>query len=129
MIRTALPLLAIALAGCATVHDERRTAEDPAIGKALAGLTPGKAQDCISLTDAQSSSTYSETILYRSGRNLTYRADSPGCTGLAHDPILVTDVRGSQLCRGDIFRLVDRTSGFEQGACAFRGFVPYRKPH
>ena len=130
MIRIALACLALGLAssGCATMADERMGAEDPAIGKKLAGLAPGKAQSCIPLTDSQNGQKFSETVLYRVGRNLTYRADIPGCTELKDDDIMVLNVYGSQLCRGDIFRLVDRVSGFERGACVFRDFVPYRKP-
>ena len=46
---------------------------------------------------------------------------------LDDDDILVTRTFGSQLCRLDIVRTVDRTGGFQTGFVALGEFVPYRK--
>src|SRR3546814_6007349 len=52
-------------------------------------------------------------LLYRSGGNLVYRNDlKGGCPGLARDSdIMVVEQFGSQVCSGDFFHLVDRSSG------------------
>lgn len=127
--RFVLPTLFLALSGCATTGVQETRAEDPGIAVALAGLTPEKPRSCIPLDDTRSTEKFDGTILYRVSARLTYRADIPGCYGLRRDPILVVDVHGSSLCRGDLVRLVDRgTSGFTSGACVFGDFVPYRRP-
>src|SRR3546814_20719616 len=69
-------------------------------------------------------------LLYRSGGNLVYRNDlKGGCPGLARDSdIMVVEQFGSQVCSGDFFHLVDRSSGIRGPTCVFGDFVPYRKP-
>lgn len=127
MIRTHFALAAAALlAGCATTGSIAEIREDPGVTKALAGRTPGEPRTCLSLSDTQNSSTYRGTILYRVNRNLTYRNDMNGCTSLTDDRIPIVEVRGSQICRGDIVTLADRATGGQWGACSFGDFVPYR---
>lgn len=123
MIRIILPLAL--LAGCATTS---RTAEgpDPRIATALAGKVAGQSQSCIRLDEARGSEVVRDAILYRAGRDKSYLAEAPGCgTSGFNDYILVQKVFGSQLCRGDIIRLVQRTGGFEAGSCAIREITPY----
>jgi hypothetical protein len=114
------------LSGCATTGSMVEMQEDPGVTKALAGRTAGEPRDCLSLNDTRQSSTYRGTILYRTSSKLTYRNDMNGCTSLSDDRIPIIEVRGSQICRGDIVRLADRTSGAQWGACTFGNFVPYR---
>jgi hypothetical protein len=125
MIRCILPFAL--LAGCATVahHD----GPDPKLTAALDGKTAGKPQSCIRLDQATGSEIFRDSILYREGRNRYWLADAPGCGTLgSNDYILVQNVFGSELCRGDIVRLVDRSGGFHAGSCAIRGFTPYTRP-
>lgn len=127
MIKTMIALGSAALiAGCATTGQMAEAKEDPALTKALAGKAAGPPKTCLSLIDARQSDTYDGTILYRVSRNLTYRNDLNGCGNLGYDRIPVVQVYGSQICRGDIVRMVDRTTGSEWGACSFGDFVPYR---
>jgi hypothetical protein len=126
IVRTIALGTAALLASCATTGQIAEVQEDPAIAKALAGRTAGEPRDCLSLTDTQNSSTYRGTILYRVNSKLTYRNDMNGCPSLTDDRIPVIEVRGSQICRGDIVRLADRMSGAQWGACTFGKFVPYR---
>ena len=121
-----LPLLATA---CATTREDRTAAPDPKLEKALAGKVAGTPQTCLSLIDARDSQTFDNgTILYRAGRNVTYRNDLNGCSQLTWNAYPVFDVRGSQICRGDIVRIVDRSGSGVMGACSVGDFVPYRKP-
>ena len=120
-----LPLLATA---CATTRDEQKASVDAKLETALAGKVAGKAQTCLSLIDARDSQTFDNgTILYRAGRNITYRNDMNGCSQLSWNSYPVFDIRGSQICRGDIVQIVDRSGTGVRGACSVGEFIPYRK--
>lgn len=103
-----------------------------ALDKQLAGKVAGEPVNCLSQTDARSPIRVSDDImLYRVSKNKVYRNDlAGGCPGLARDDdIMVTRSYGStQLCKGDQFKLVDRTSGMWTGSCSFGQFVPYTTP-
>ncbi len=122
-----LPLILLASAGGAT--QERGSRDRLAVEKALAGKVPGTPRSCLSNHDADGSSVHNSTILFRANSKLVWKNDMNNCPSLREDAILITQSYGSgQLCRGDIVRLIDRTGGFERGACTFGEFVPYRKP-
>jgi hypothetical protein len=127
MIRIVLPMAL--LTGCATTSQTAQ-GPDPKLTAALDGKVAGKSQSCIPLDEASGNEIFRDAILYRTGRNKYWLADAPGCGSArgANDYILVQNVFGSQLCRGDLIRLVDRTSGFQGGACSVRSFTPYAKP-
>ncbi|MDP4871901.1 MAG: hypothetical protein NWQ92_00615, partial [Sphingorhabdus sp.] len=93
------------------------------------GKVAGKPVTCISDFNADNMIRVSDNILlYRVSGRLVYKNNlrSP-CPGLARDSdIVVSEQFGSQKCRGDILRLVDRTSGMTGGICSLGDFVPYR---
>ncbi len=121
--------LPIMLTSCATTRDRERTAVDTKLEKALAGKVAGKPQTCLSVINARDSQTFDNgTILYKAGRNLSYRNDLNGCSQLSWNAYPVFDIRGSQICRGDIVRIVDRGGAGVMGACSVGDFVPYRTP-
>lgn len=70
------------------------------------------------------------TLLFGSGRTVYLQTPRGGCPGLASfRNTLVTELRGSsQLCNGDLNRIVDLSSGIGGGGCVFGPFVPYSKP-
>jgi hypothetical protein len=125
--------LCAALGGCAAQPSPRtiqyRADEAAKLEKDLAGFSPGKPQSCIDVRDLNGPKSYGDTtILFRANRRLIYRNDVQGsCRGAGDDYIMVNEVFGSRLCRGDISRLVDRTGGFFAGSCAMGDFVPYRR--
>ena len=126
MIRMILPLAL--LTGCATMTQTAQS-PDPKLAAAREGKVAGTPKNCIRLDQATGSEIFRDNILYREGRNRYWLADAPGCgTSGSNDYILVQNMFGSQLCRGDIIRLVDRTSGIHGGACSVRSFTPYSKP-
>lgn len=99
--------------------------------KNLEGKQAGDPVNCISNSGSPQLIKVSDDILlYRVSSRLVYRNDlQPSCPGLARDTdIMVTKVFGGQLCRGDIIRLVDRSSGIGGGGCAYGKFTPYRSP-
>lgn len=132
MLRIIPVLAAAALTGCAATPQEvaRADAADARVAAKLtdrlAGYTPGEPTSCARTINLQSD-VYGDTIVYRDGRTLLVNRTNGGCFGLRRDDIIVTRSFGTQTCRGDLVRTVDRTNGFPSGACAFGDFVPYRK--
>ena len=121
------------LASCSTsAGQETRSPEaQREIAKALAGRTPGKPVDCIGNFRTSNMQVIDDwTILFREGRIIYVQSPQGGCIGIGSGTnTLVTRLYGtSQLCRGDINRVVDLHTGIGGGACVFTPFVPYTKP-
>ena len=100
------------------------------LDKQMAGKTPGEALRCISHSPQANIVRVSDDLLiYTVSGRLVYqnRLQSP-CPGLARDnDIIVSELFGSQQCRGDLLRLVDRIGGIPGPVCILGDFVPYRK--
>lgn len=122
-------LAAVALAGCSANAASDVDKDGAALNKALAGRVAGEPKNCISVTSNDGPMIIGNTLLYRDGRRL-WRTEPVGrCPGLDDDPILVVELHGSQLCRNDRFRTLDRTSTLIPGPyCRFGEFTPYEKP-
>ncbi len=96
------------------------------LDQALEGLVPGKAVSCLPQTRTPPSEAYGSTVVYRYSRKQLYRNDlGIGCEGIGRGDIMITQNSIGRSCRGDIIRLVDRTSGVPTGGCAFGDFIPY----
>jgi hypothetical protein len=126
----ALPLTLVA--ACAKIDStpmpltEKQSA---VLVKELDGKVAGAPVNCINDFNAYNTIRVSDDILlYRVSGRLVYRNNlRSSCRGLARDnDIIVSEQFGSQKCRGDIIRLVDRTSGMPGGFCSLGEFVPYR---
>ena len=98
--------------------------------KQIGGKVAGEPVSCIY------NSRYSNVIrvsddllLYKVSGKLVYQNRlRSACPGLARDSdIMVTEQFGSQQCRGDVIKLVDRVSGIPGPFCVLGDFVPYRK--
>ena len=101
------------------------------LAEALAGRTQGPTQRCIPNYRSNNMTVIDDnTILFQDGRTVYLQKPRGGCPGLANGSrTLVTRQFGtSDLCDGDINRLVDLTAGIQGGACVFGPFVPYTKP-
>jgi hypothetical protein len=101
------------------------------LAEALAGRVPGPPQRCIRnyrTTNMQVIDDY--TLLFEEGRTVYLQKPINGCFGLGnHSRTLVTRPFGTtDLCEGDINKLVDLTAGIQGGACVFGPFMPYTKP-
>lgn len=136
MYRFILPALLLvggtaALSADTRGYEARRAAEAQiGIDKALAGLTPGKPQNCL-YQDRTGYQTlrFGDTILYKKSRKQIYRVDTGGgCFGLDRGDAIITKTTSSELCRGDIVQTVDLVSHTPSGACSFGDFVPYTRP-
>lgn len=129
MIRTALvsaAVLALALgAGTATAR-ERPTGEQE-LAKLLEGRVAGDPQSCVDTFRNRETRVVDGTALVV-GRGRTIWVNIPhNAADLNDDDVLVTQQLGTQLCRQDIVRLVDRYVGFQTGAVYLDRFVPYTR--
>jgi hypothetical protein len=127
-MRIVSTVILLAATACATTVAARDEVPDPAFAKAIAGKVAGTPRNCISVNDTRESTTFRNAIVYRVNSKLSYVNDLDKCPFLRNDNILVTNVRGSQICRGDIVNMVDRGSGFPSGSCSFGDFIPYQTP-
>jgi len=126
----AFPLTLVAACGQVDSTPKPLTEKQSAmLMKELNGKVAGAPVNCISDFNATNTIRVSDNILlYRvSGRLVYQNTLRSACSGLARDnDIIVSEQFGSQKCKGDIIRLVDRTSGMSGGVCSLGEFVPYR---
>jgi len=120
-----VPLMA-ACASCATMAAQRDDSAE--FAKEIEGKVAEKARTCIPLADARGAKAFDDALVYRVSRRLTYVNKASGCNAFDPDPIFVTDVRGGQLCRGDVVQLVSRVGGIAGPVCILGDFTPYRSP-
>lgn len=132
-IATAAPAL---LTSCAQTANSARADELTPdqlalLERNLGGKVAGEPVSCISsVSNVQTIRVSDSILLYRVSGRLVYRNDlRPSCIGLARDnDVIVSVVHNSGPCRGDILRLVDRTSGISGSSCVLGEFTPYRTP-
>lgn len=134
MYRFVLPALLLigstaALSADSKAYEARRAvAEQADLDKALAGLVPGKPEQCLRQFSNYDTQRIGDKILYKRTRSEIYVTDTGGgCFGLRNGDAILTKSSTGELCRGDIVRTVDLTSHFQSGSCSFGEFVPYRK--
>jgi hypothetical protein len=120
---------ALLVAGPATATNKTVARGEAALAKTLAGRTAGKPVQCLSLQQVQGTQIYDGTaIVYRAGRDTLYVNRTQDARFLRDDDIPVVRVYGSQVCRLDTIRLLDRSTRFERGLAILGDFVPYAKP-
>ena len=121
-------ILAAALGAGAATASSPISREFAATAKTLAALTPGKPVSCISLSRTRTSNFLDrDTIAYRETAGRYYVNRTNGGCDFDGDSIVITNTPSDQLCRGDIIRLVDRSSRMPRGSCSFGDFVPYSR--
>lgn len=103
---------------------DRRSAE---LERLLAGRVAGEPRSCLPLFETRDSRTFAGTIVYGSNRTTVYRNDLGGCPELRWDTYPVFNIHGSQLCEGEIVRIVQRGGDFQAGSCVVGRFVPYTR--
>ncbi len=113
----------------ALARESRQVRGEAALAKEVQGLVPGKPQSCVSLTRIESSHIIGGTaIVYRAFGGTLYVNRPLGADMLRDDDIPVQFLFGSQMCRLDQMKLVDRGSRFEHGFASLGDFVPYTRP-
>jgi len=125
-------LTASSLAACAPGYDEPISPRAlMRFNSELAGLTPGRAQNCLPLRSTASIvAARGGTLLFREGRTVYATETGGGCAAAADGTYaLVTDNFGGSLCSGTVARVVDLTAqGMLRGTCVLGDFTPYRRP-
>jgi hypothetical protein len=93
----------------------------------LAGRTAGPPQSCVR-NDSSSSVhfTTGNALVYTSGS--TVWLNTTRCPALTYNDLPVFELYGSQYCRGDIMKTVDRYTGIPGPSCVLGDFIPYRRP-
>lgn len=117
---------AAALALLTGASDSRADRE---LADAIRGRTAGTPVDCIRVDQMQSPQVIGDrAIVYRDGRRLWVNQLPDACPGLNWNSIVVNEVFNSQICRGDLFKTLDRNSRIPGPACRYAAFTPYVKP-
>src|SRR5690606_9281200 len=106
----------------------RQEREEARLAKLLEGRVPGKPESCITALSDSRLQFYDRTaVVYDAGDTIwVSRPTDP--RSLATRDVVVIGRTGSQLCKQDIIRTVDRTSGITTGVVFLEDFVPYRRP-
>jgi hypothetical protein len=126
-IISALTFAAIAL-GAAASASAASPSPEARLARMLDGRVAGKPVSCISQYNIRSTEIIDDTaIIYRVGNKLYVNRPRSGADWLDRDDILVTRTFGSQLCRVDTVKLIDRGSYFPAGFVMLGDFVPYTR--
>jgi hypothetical protein len=131
-MRMAIMLGALALGGCTgngELQASRQAEAAKDLADALKGRVAGKPQDCLFSPSSASGPQIidAHTILYREGKRVWRNELADDCRSLDPDDLLVIEMHGSQICKNDIFRPVDRGSRIPGAYCRFGQFTPYVK--
>jgi hypothetical protein len=99
------------------------------LARELAGRTAGDPVPCLNQRDIRGNRSVGEAVLLFDGPGDLVYVNRPagGCPSLDHGRALSTRTMGTRLCRGDLARVFDPTSGIEYGGCSLGDFVPYRR--
>jgi len=110
-------------------HQSMHDRGEAELAKELNGLVPGKPQNCVSLSRIDGSHIIDGTaIVYRSVGGTIYVNRPGGAEMLREDDIPVQFVWGSELCKLDRLKLLDRLTRMQRGFANLGEFVPYTKP-
>ena len=128
-MRQSIQALLIAATAAATpAVAAPRVNPDVQLQRLLAGRVPGKPVNCIRLSSMTSSQVIrGRAIVYRIGRRLYVNRPRSGASALTGDDVLATRTFGSQLCRNDSVRLVNRASGIPRNFVILGSFVPFTR--
>lgn len=124
-MRASLLMLSCCLAGCSAGPPEPIQGPSPE----LAGRSAGPPQQCINVlpsTGLRTAEGDRHTLLAGSGKLIYSNSLGPSC-GFGSNDILVFQPLGTQHCRGDIVRSVDRSSGIPGPSCILADFIPHTR--
>ena len=128
-MRTLLLGLATLILAVAPAHTSPQERGQADLDKQLAGLVPGKPVDCVNLGRIDGSNIVDRTAIVYRGLGGTLWVNRPrNADMLREDDVLVQFIYGSQLCKLDDIKLLDRVSRMERGFVGLGEFVPYTKP-
>ncbi|HEX6661547.1 MAG TPA: hypothetical protein VF067_06745 [Sphingomicrobium sp.] len=116
-------VLALLCSGCAPSNP----AGGPTPMPELVGRTAGPPQSCVNHDSSTSVHfTNRNALVFTSGP--TVWLNTTRCPALTDNDLPIFELSGSQYCRGDIVKTVDRYSGIPGPSCVLGDFIPYRRP-
>ena len=127
------PILALAAASTLALGLAPVSAATPAeraearLAERLEGRTAGEAQNCITTINANRLEVVERVGLVYERGDTIWVARTTDPNQLSSFDIPIIERYGSQLCRNDIMRTVDRSSGHFTGALFLEKFVPYTR--
>lgn len=125
----ALLILTACTQGEMTTSEAPLSAENAALlAERFEGKIAGTPKRCVSVSSLGTPVPYGDRVVVYAGTAGTeYRNNLLSqCRGLDDDDIIVTEVFGAQLCRGDQIQPVDRIGGISGMPCRLGEFIPYR---
>ena len=131
MKRAFLALAAASLAITSTAHaatDKVAEKGEAKLAKMLKGRVAGKPQSCIPAMLSNNLHIIDHTAMVYDAGGTIYVSRPADPKSLDTDDIVVINRFGSQLCKQDIIRTVDRMSGFTTGVIFMGDWIPYTKP-
>lgn len=128
MYRAIIPILLLAGVTTAGVSQVDRSApENPKLTKQLAGMMPGKPQDCITPSRSLGSDRYGDVTLIKDRQGTLYLSRFQGGCSANSSDALISRRPTERLCRGDIVESRDLVNGITSGSCIYGDFVPYTR--
>jgi len=126
-LTTALAVAAVAFAGVPALAETAAERGEAKFAELTEGRIAGEPQSCITATRSRDIDVIENVgLTYRDGDTLWIaRANNPNALRRSDVPII--DRFGSQLCRQDVIRTIDRYSQFTTGSVFLDDFVPYTK--
>jgi hypothetical protein len=122
-----LPLLLLA-AGCAATGADGPSRDQLALTEDLQGRTAGAPRACVPTRPTQSLQIVDrQTLVYRDRDTIWVNRLGDDCPGMRPFSTLILEAYGSQYCRGDRVRTVERQNAIPGPSCVLRDFVPYRR--
>ena len=116
----------LALAGCTSTSPAESPASDSG---QLAGRSSGPPSSCITIPQGEHLVALDEsTLAYRSGKTLWVTHPIGPCGRLDGVNTLLFEQSGTQVCKGDRVRVIQRPLTAPGPICTLREFIPYRKP-
>jgi hypothetical protein len=124
--------LAAMLLGATTPALARPSAQERGeadLAAQLGARVPGKPVDCLPLGRIEGQTIIDRTAIVYRGMGSTIWVNRPrGAEMLREDDVPVQFVYGSELCKLDQIKLLDRMTRMERGFVGLGQFVPYTKP-
>ena len=127
MHRATIALAAVAVA--ASPAAAQPLSPEERLARAVEGRVAGEPVDCIDTSFFRSTRIVDGTaIIYeRGGDTIFVNRPRAGQRSLDRSDVLLTEIRGGRLCRGDVVRLLDSGARFPTGMVFLGDFIPYRR--
>lgn len=107
---------------------KQRPSGDEQLATLLQGRVAGKPSQCISTFASNNLQVIDKTaIVYDQGKTVWVNRTSNPARLDDNDILVITRLSGSDLCRLDNVRAVDRNSGMLRSFVFLENFIPYRK--